>query len=183
MSNIIPEGKYAAVARQHKLGETSNGKEQIGIMFEIIRGPQAGRNVLWRGFFTEKTWERTLESLRFCGWKGDDLSNIGELPYEVEIDVEHENYRDKTFARVAWVNRRGGVAMQNPLEGNALREFAAAMKRRAAQVQEVDGIIPDVSQAQSSSPESDGASDFAPDAPDDVPDFDDAPPPDDDIPF
>jgi hypothetical protein len=130
---MIAEGTYRGKPVQAALGLTGNGKEQIGVLFEFIDPP--GQRLTWYGFFTEDTYARTIEALRFCGWQGQDLSDFVDgkpLPagfdQEVELVVEHQEYQGKVSARVAWVNSGGGLALKTALTDDQARAFAARMK-------------------------------------------------------
>jgi hypothetical protein len=128
---MIKPGTYRAKATEGALGLTKGGKEQAAIAFAIIDGEHAGESVTWFGYFTDATAERTIESLRTCGWIGDDLSDLtGILDNEVQIVIEHEDYEGKTQVRVKWVNRSGsgGLALKERLEGGAAKAFAQRMK-------------------------------------------------------
>ncbi len=154
MATLIPQGYYTAVATKVEtengpsfvqFGYTSTDKKQVAIAFEITEGEFKGRRLTWFGFFTEKTYERTLESLRYCGFKGDDLSAAQhqDLDQEVSLAIEHEaSQKDgKIYPTVRWVNgsRSGGVKLAKPMSADDLRKFGTAMKSRAAKVKEVEG--------------------------------------------
>jgi hypothetical protein len=162
---VIPAGVYPARATRHQWGYTEGGKEQVLIEFQITGDTsETGTLLAWFGYFTDKTWERTLEALRYCGWEGDDLAAIGELDKDVEIVVEHEEDESGVVrAKVRWVNRPGGgrVQLKKPMSEGELRHFAASMKNRAKNV----GARP--GKARSSALDSSN----------------DTSPPDDDIPF
>lgn len=129
---MLAPGKYRGRPVAASLGMTSTGKEQIGVTFELVE--PAGERIGWYGFFTEKALDRTLQSLRYCGWTGNDLTDFsGEaLPagfdQEVELDIQHEEYKDKIQVRVAWVNSGGGMAMKAALDKTAAQSFAEKMK-------------------------------------------------------
>ena len=128
---MITEGKYLARARDWALSLTSTNKEQIGVAFEILQGEFAGQYLTWYGFFTDATFERTLESLRACGWLGSDLAEIDGLDTnDVQIVVEHEvSEKDgNTYPKVRWVNKLRGVALKNQLDAHQAKTFAARMK-------------------------------------------------------
>jgi hypothetical protein len=136
---ILP-GKYDAVATEHQWGTSANGKTQIAVCFQIIGGPQSGQYITWYGYFTGKAEKITMKALRACGWKGDDLMQLGALDQRVSIVVEHEEHEGKTHAKVQRINAPGGgIALKNPLGESELRMFAAKMKARAAGVKEVAG--------------------------------------------
>src|SRR4051812_44973200 len=115
---LIPAGKYPARAEHWRLAQASTGSEQVAVDFKFT-DPTLG-SILWFGYFTDKTFERTVESLRHCGWKGSDVLEL-DTPQadlnanEVVLVIEHETYEGKTRAKVAWVNARGGVGITTPL--------------------------------------------------------------------
>jgi hypothetical protein len=117
-------------AQEWALGESEKGSAYIGISFKVKDTDGEEKFVSWRGFFTEATTERTIESLRAMGFEGDDLSNlVGLDKNEVELVVEDEEYEGKTYARVQWVNKPRGPGVKNQLEGQKLGAFAAQMKQ------------------------------------------------------
>jgi hypothetical protein len=127
-------GRYMARATAVALGLTSTGKEQIVVAFTVA---DTGESISWYGYFSEKTWQRTVESLRICGWTGDDLTDFdgGDLAgvdtHDVEIVVEEELDQEGTpRARVRWINmlRGSGIAVKQPLAGTELKSFAAQMR-------------------------------------------------------
>lgn len=131
-------GTYTAIAKRTSLGfAESTHNEQIGIAFEITTpGPDQGRVIVWRSTFTPDTTARAIESLRNCGWTGDDLSvfcaaeDVSQLlPDEVEIVVEPKEYNGKTMLSVRWVNRIGsGKIFKLDMDAKDAKAFAARMK-------------------------------------------------------
>lgn len=118
---MITNGSYKARAiGPVVLGKSQNkGTPFIELYFQIIGGPNDGGKVRWTTYFTEKTNERSIESLLTLGFTGEDLSEFadGELhgldANEVDIVVELEEYTSesgekRTTPRVQWVNRSGG---------------------------------------------------------------------------
>lgn len=129
----LTPGKYRVRAVAHKFGRAGTGTEQIAVDFEVAEGPYAGEHITWYGFFTDATEERTLESLRYCGWQGDDLTDLSTLgSEECEIDVGEETYEGNRQLKVKWVNRpgSGGVAMKDEMSPDELHSFAQRMKGR-----------------------------------------------------
>jgi hypothetical protein len=127
---MIPEGNYRARAVEGALGYTSKGKEQVAIRFTILEGDQAGQYLTWYGYFSEKTVERTFESLEFCGWDGDDLADLSGIDKnEVSIKVEHEqDEQGEVRARIRWINSGGGLAMKERMDEGQAKAFAARMR-------------------------------------------------------
>ena len=151
-SELVSQGNYRAVARQMQTDEglvwaqfsqPKNGTTQVVISFEILDGMWAGRKVAWFGSFSEKAYERTLQALRYCGMKGDDLMTLPDqvLDQEVSIVVEHNEWEGKVTARVAWVNEPGGggLRLKNPLSKDALRHLAGQMKSRVKAIPPFEG--------------------------------------------
>lgn len=131
--SLIPEGTYPAKATgEYEFGTAeSSGNEQVGVSFRITQGEYAGRVLTWYGFFnTPENSQRTVKSLRACGWKGDDVTNLeGLATDEVSIVVEVDDYNpSKPTNKVAWVNGGGGVAMKNVMTPQQKKALAARMK-------------------------------------------------------
>jgi hypothetical protein len=124
-------GTYRAKAVSWDLGETDNKNEQIAVEFEILTPDAEMPRLTWYGFFTEKTWERTIESLRYMGWEGDDLGNLSALgTNEVDLVVDEEEYNGKVQTRVRWVNRPGGLNLKAPMSPERRVAFAAQMRSK-----------------------------------------------------
>lgn len=128
-------GHHKARALEWKLGRAGTGTPQIGVNFKL----ESGEEIAWYGSLSEKAFDRTVESLRHCGWEGDDLASITGLDKnEVSLDIGPDEYRGVVTLKVNWVNRiGGGVAMREELAGDELRAFAAQMKSRCAAVGKV----------------------------------------------
>src|SRR4051812_34947432 len=96
---MLPSGTYPAVVvpvqTQHGLLACQFGKSkgkgtpQVVVAFEILRGPHAGQVISWFGYFTdnETATNRTLESLRICGFTGDDLDQFHAQKPENEVAI------------------------------------------------------------------------------------------------
>ena len=106
---MIHAGNYKARAVEYQFGLAETGTEQVAVTFEITEeGEFHGHTIVWFGFFTEATAERTVQALRTCGWDGDDLSDLRGLDRnEVVLVIEHDEYNGKVQVRVKWVNRSG----------------------------------------------------------------------------
>jgi len=126
------QGTHKARAKEWALGHASSGKEQVAILFEITQGEHAGKSITWFGYFTDATCDRTLDSLRYCGWEGDNLAALDGLgANEVEIVIEPDTYEGKTRDRVKWVNRPARLALREQMSPAAAANFAANMRARA----------------------------------------------------
>lgn len=131
---LIAAGQWKARPTAAALGTTEkSGSETVAVGFVIDEGPSQGRSITWYGYFTDKTEERTIESLRYCGWHGDminDLIEIGQDPeVRVYLAIEHEPDQEGVIrARVRWVNAGGGVALKNRMDPGAALSFAQRMR-------------------------------------------------------
>lgn len=133
----IPKGRYRARAMRTEndgLGNSSNkGTPQVVLVFKLLEEDFHGETLPWIGYLTDATEERTLESLRICGWKNDDLSDLdGVCDNDVELVVDHERYEGKLRAKVQFVNRIGGFKQKAPMSQDAAKAFAAKMRDKAA---------------------------------------------------
>lgn len=135
---MLEPGKYYGRAVEAVLGTTSTGRPQIAVTFELDE--PAGQRVVWYGFFTAATEERTIESLRFAGWKGLDFGVFAygqplpaDMTETVELVVEHEtDDRGFTRAKVRWVNRYGGASVKDPMDQARAASFAQQMRAKLA---------------------------------------------------
>lgn len=125
---MIPKGRHRARAVNAALGLTQKGAEQVGVQFELLDEP--GGMITWYGYFTEKTMENTVKSLRTCGWDGEDLSDLRNIDAnEVTLVIEHEaDDKGGTRAKVRWVNDAGGLAMKSQLAPDQAKAFGARMR-------------------------------------------------------
>jgi hypothetical protein len=125
---LVPVGTYRAKALQWVLTEIGEKKTPaVAIEFAFV-DPELGK-ITWDGWLSEKALERTVESLRHCGWEGSDVSELHGLDAnEVELVIEHEEYEGNTYAKVRWVNRGGGLSHKTPLSGHAAKFFASQLK-------------------------------------------------------
>lgn len=141
---LVP-GQCRAFAVGAEMGLTSKKLPQVAITFEISDdGPNACQKAVWYGYFTPKTAKRTIQTLRWCGWQGNDLSDLSSVIWgssptaqEVQLTLEEDTYNDKTRVRVSWVNRigeGGGAALANPMTENEKKAFAAKLLGSIAKV-------------------------------------------------
>jgi len=99
-------GTWRAVAVSAELGETKGGKDYIGMLIEFVDGPNQGKRSTWYGYFTDKTEERTLDSLMIAGWDGHDINEMAGLGgCEFAVVCENEEYEGKETFKVQWINK------------------------------------------------------------------------------
>lgn len=136
-------GTWPARATSWDLGMSDNGKEQIEIVFQILEGPFQGKSIHAFLYFTEGALDRTLESMRHCGWASDSLAEIDDLGNnEVEIVIEEEEYQGKWRDKVKWVNRRGRLLMKNPMSQSQKAAFAARLRGKTVASKQKYGAQP-----------------------------------------
>lgn len=156
-------GTYRAKPVEVMMGKSkAKNTPFVGVMFEVVGGDFNGQKVKWEGYLTEKTAERTLESLQHAGWTGDDLSVFAKpegqalLTKEVELVVEMEPYQgddpskaDKEYPKVQWVNKAGsgpkfaGSALdagEAAAFGQKFRGLALALKAKQGETQTTKSI-------------------------------------------
>lgn len=106
---MLAEGTHKAKAAAMQLTKsTQKGTPGLNVQFEVTT-PTGVEKVYWTGWLTEKTKDRTYESMAICGLNPETNTFDGT---EVEIVVEHEVYEKdgipKKIAKVKWVNKVGG---------------------------------------------------------------------------
>lgn len=128
---MIRPGTYMARAVFWNLLTAKNGTEYVDVSFSITVGEFKGEQIHWKGFFTDKTAERTFEALRAMGWGSDDPTDLRGIDRNaVEIVTETEVYENKERANVKWVNTPGRVAPGEMSQTDKV-SFAQRMKARA----------------------------------------------------
>ena len=130
---MIQAGKYKARGVAGQLAVAKTGTEMVQVIVRISEGEYVGEELRWDGFLTEKTDQRTLESLRHLGWKGDMLNELdGITENEVQIVVEHEVNEEtgKSYPRVQWINKLGGARLKE--ESKMSESAAKALAQRFA---------------------------------------------------
>jgi len=139
---MLQDGAYRAVPVSAVLGRADTGKEQICVQFQVATDDGPTETITWYGYFTDATFERTIEALRYCGWRGNDLLEFlsgRQLPagfdQEVQIVIESQEYNGKWSPRVRWVNSGSGIGVKNALSEEEGRAFSARMKGRVASLQ------------------------------------------------
>ena len=133
------KGFYRARAVEHQFGVAETGTEQVAVTFEIRSdGPWKEYRITWFGYFAEGTVRRTMESLRHCGWEGDDVTDLAGLDRnEVELEVVHEPYKGELRPKVKWVNRVTGVfRVKHPMTAEQKRALAARVRHVALGMRE-----------------------------------------------
>lgn len=164
---MIAEGKYVARAEDIDFGVADTGSEYVAMSFCIMEGPHQGDRYTWRSYFnTSENAERSLKSLRYCGWDGDDLESISseQLHNLVQVTIEHQEYEGKTYPRIVWVNQLGGLAIKTKMDESTKRAFAQRMRGLAMKIPRslANGVKSEDRPTQQPSPQQENRDDFAP---------------------
>lgn len=106
---MIPAGKFEAVPIDWGFDKSSTGKLYAWIKFETITGEEC----IWKGYFSSQGAKQiSLKTLVTCGFQGGDVGVllIGKngaglnIQNPVSLEIIHEDYKGKTYAKVKWVN-------------------------------------------------------------------------------
>ncbi|HEY5811241.1 MAG TPA: hypothetical protein VIT91_15915 [Chthoniobacterales bacterium] len=80
----------------------------------VDNNDQKGREIVWNGWLSDKTFDRTIESLTkaFPDWDGNletlENESFSFEGYNCEIVVESELYEGKARCQAKWLNPVGG---------------------------------------------------------------------------
>lgn len=118
------------------IGKNNTPAAQVG--FELLEPIGETKMVNWAGFLTPAAEKRTTESLQSMGWSGNDpdelepLMEAGKLSKVVELVLEEEEWKEKRYWKVRFVNNVGGRVKK--LDGSALADVKARLKQRIGNV-------------------------------------------------
>ena len=130
MPTIDTPGTYRAIAMSAQLGKAGTGTPQVAIAFQT----EDGQHITAFCYLSEKAADRTMESLRLCGWEGDDVRDLSGVngTCEVDIVVEEEEYEGNMRCKVKWINAPGGGGVKvEAMPEKEAAAFAARMKAKA----------------------------------------------------
>lgn len=125
---LIPEGKYKGQVEDWYFAKSSKGTPYIAVRFRLLN---TGDFVWWYGYFSPATIERTVESLRYCGWTGceiDRMAEDGMGSKQPILVIEHEEYEGQVRARVRWINSGDPVVSAPRLKDDELRAFSRELR-------------------------------------------------------
>ena len=130
-------GDFRAQALEGSLGYSKGGTEEVAVQFLLLEGPDEGKSITWWGYLSDGAADRTLESLLFTGWDGEDVSALTGLgSQDVVLKIEESTYQGTKKTKVAWVNRLS----RGPKNGKAMEDsqklsFAEKMRGRTLALQ------------------------------------------------
>ncbi len=145
----MEKGKHEARPLKYAFGKSAKkGTEMVTCEFQFVGGPNDGKRISWDGYFTEATAKRTMDSLEYCGWDGNDLAKLtgfGSKNVELVVD-EEQGQNGNMYPRVQWVNRlfsRGpGVAYEaDEVQSLAQRLAALNAERKKENAEQRGGVI------------------------------------------
>jgi hypothetical protein len=120
-----PTGRFTALVQKAEVGEsTKKGTPGVFFSFKTSEGEIDG--TLW---LSEKTYERSLNTLRECFGFNDDFATLADQAEgrEVSITVETEtDEKGKDWSRVKWINAIRSAA--KPVAGGMLARLSAQAK-------------------------------------------------------
>lgn len=113
--DLIPEGTYTTKVSEYGITEPKEGQKasQAFMVFEVDTGMAGLRKITWFGSLTDKAMEYTARALLTAGMRVDNLSALCKPgafdDKQVSIVIEHEEFNEKTRAKVKWVNDVSGA--------------------------------------------------------------------------
>jgi hypothetical protein len=111
-------------------GDRENGNLELILDLAIQIGEGAPVRRSYAEYINEKTIEYVIERLRALGWKGSDISNLDGIgDKEVDVEVFHETYENKTRVKYRILTEGGGrFSVERPADPKMFQaKFAALM--------------------------------------------------------
>lgn len=102
---VIQDGNYRGRAVGPGVLMESKEKKTPSVLVKCQLLDYPETFLYWNGWLTDAAQERTIESLRHCGWRGTDITDI-TFPEdnEVILVVKTEEYEGKRHSKVAFIN-------------------------------------------------------------------------------
>lgn len=132
-SEILPPGTYRARAKKTSCGYTDNGTPFVSVIFEIL-GSGSLAEIEWKGWLSPNAQPYTIKNLITLGYDDTTVDPLADnaphlVAAEVDLVVEHEEYREKLYEKVKFINKAGGgKGAQGKLGLDLRAAFAAARK-------------------------------------------------------
>lgn len=146
-SNLIPENIYRMKVVRAEFGETTGkGTPYARLTLELQdAGEHTNRRVSKDLWFTDKTWAKSVETLRALGWQGDDITSlqsvlnavgVGKVVQEVMTDRDGQVKTDPQGNalyrnEVAWIGKDNAP---KAMEAGKLSSFRELMRARIQQL-------------------------------------------------
>ncbi|MCP4948866.1 MAG: hypothetical protein GY923_15320 [Aestuariibacter sp.] len=126
---IHPEGNFDAVILDHGFSNTQTGTQQFWVKFKTDEGEIHGFL-----FLSEAAAPHTIAKIRAMGFQGDDLHHLSDgwalQKHLCNIVVQHDEYKGKVKANVAFVNAYGASRspQRDPGVAESARRFNALLR-------------------------------------------------------
>ena len=117
-------------------GGSADSKPNVNIKMVVTRGPDAGRDLWYRGYLTEAAAEYTLKALKALGWIGPELDNKEGFGSILATAVEDDDTwttpegEERTSRKVKFINEYKPRALKakNEAPKDFLKQFRALAK-------------------------------------------------------
>lgn len=141
---VNAEGKFLGTVKRPGNGwlgmEAKSGSEFVRVPVVIAdEGEQKGKEIVWKGYLTEKATERTLKTLDDIfgsGWTMQQLEDQAVPNWvgtEVRVTVQGEEYNGEMRFKIKWLN---------PVKAPAVAMEVDRIKALDAKLAEVRGGAP-----------------------------------------
>lgn len=115
--------KGRAIGGSEQYGETSNGNDQIALDLTI---PALNRTLTTFLVFSENSMAYSVDRLRACGWKGEDVNKlVGIEDNEVDVRISYQQHNGKEQMRVEIMTNGGSVKLDQPMDEKRKRQFGS----------------------------------------------------------
>lgn len=109
---VNAEGKFLGTVKQPGngwLGESNGGSEFVRVPIIVSDGPEAGKEIVWKGYLTERARKRTLETLNDVfgvGWTFAALftGKVSWAGTQLSVSVKGEEYNGEMRYKAQWLN-------------------------------------------------------------------------------
>lgn len=159
--NILPGKKVGRPVVARFMKSQNTGTLGMEIQFAFME-PSTGitETLNWVAWLTETSIERSMDTLvNTLGFNGNDsqhpdgiLSDPTALAYgiDVELVVEHEEYKGKYYPKIKWINKMGGgkfsqctpETIKSELETIGFKGFFLAAKQNKEAEVELNENVP-----------------------------------------
>ncbi len=137
--NLLQNGAFRARAIRPTTNpwcRSSNGNEQAVITFQLLEGPNEGKQLQRYFSFTDAASQYSIDALFAAGWDGKDIVTLDGLgDNECSVVLKDEEYKGKVTTRVKYVNDIGGGA-QDPMGDSEAKEFGLSLRGTIMAVKE-----------------------------------------------
>lgn len=130
---LLPPGTYRARAKATSCGHTNGGTPFVRVLFALVDPQYPGGEIEWKGWLSEKALPHTIKNLLALGYEDSTVDPLADnapelVPAEVDISLDHEEFKGQTYEKVKWINKAGGKATAGKLGLDLRAAFAAARK-------------------------------------------------------